>query len=391
MFTMDSLTPAAPDPDPRDRDEGVLVETGEFRVARERALEKLRDYQLPDPFYGAFFWVRAAVASGATRLSLRRGLSSAELRFDGAPLSGAELKDPLAGIFGERGGRERQFAQGFLWLTRFDPASITVDSGGRRLTVNARGEYSVSASAGAASETVVRAEWKWNKAVQLALKPLWPNFRENCGESGLRITVSGKEIPPDPFAGHAVVREFSFNGARVRMSHHPRNSLGARFTMVNVFHLGARLKFPPHFFWHSWEPSLFVPCLALVGGDGVDADLSGFTVVRNEKLASLLERIRQEEKPLLHDLLRANETVTDLHLMSTLREAAFILKRDRNLPDGDPVMKRLWGAPIIPDESGRRWTLAEALENIDARRWKIGVHTLLFLEMIGGRHGKTPR
>lgn len=378
------MPPEETKPDKPGREDGELVEVGEFRVSREHALQKLRDYQLPDPYYGIFFWVRAAAASGATRFSVRRGLRSLELRFDGKPLTEAELDDPYTGLFAEHGGRGRQFAQAFLWLTRFAPASVTVDSGGRRLSVNARGEFSLSGAAPEAPDTVVRVYWKWGMAARHMLVPLWPDFAKHCGESGMAITVSGKELPKDPFAGHAVVREFSVDGARVRMSHHPRNSHGAKFTTVSIFHLGVRLQFQPDHFWHTWEPSLFMPCVALVGGDGVDTDLTGFSVVKNERLGRLLERIRSEEKPLLRDLIKASYHTEDADLMSALRDAAFMLKTMRKLSPGDPVMEKLWDAPIVPDASGKRWPLAKVLEDIDAYRWKIGIHTLTFLEMLGG-------
>ena len=53
-----------------DEDEGVFVEGGALRVDRERALEKLKRFQLGDPGAGLFFWLRCAVASGATRFEL---------------------------------------------------------------------------------------------------------------------------------------------------------------------------------------------------------------------------------------------------------------------------------------------------------------------------------
>lgn len=124
-------------PDEKER----FIESGSFRVDREKALEKLERYQLADPWDFAAAWARMAVDSGATRLEASTSGETSLLRFDGRPLPEALLLDPLSGLFGEEGDpRGRTLAVGFLALLKLQPSSLEIRSGSRTWRHGADGD-----------------------------------------------------------------------------------------------------------------------------------------------------------------------------------------------------------------------------------------------------------
>ena len=110
-----------------------LVATGVFKIDRARALEKLMRFALPDPTLGVLLLVRCAVASGATYVHIEREAGTTlSVRFDGEPLSPAELAAPYEALFyarSEKTRRGRELAVGLLTLLRLEPARILVRSG----------------------------------------------------------------------------------------------------------------------------------------------------------------------------------------------------------------------------------------------------------------------
>src|SRR5262245_463167 len=133
-----------------------LVASGSFRVDRQRALEKLKDFQLPDPDMFLLPWIRCAVASGATRVTM--DLDSAEIRFDGRGFMREELTDPYACLFDESAPpRNRQLAYALLATLRKSSLVLTSGRSGERLslTVNSLTEETVSADLERTDITVV--------------------------------------------------------------------------------------------------------------------------------------------------------------------------------------------------------------------------------------------
>ena len=129
-------------------DPGLLVGSGTFRVDRERALEKLKAFQLPDPDMFLLPWIRCAVASGATTLVL--DLDSSKIRFNGRRFTREELADPYGCLFEEAAperARNRHLAYALLATLSRGCPSITLTTGPRRkrlrLTVKSLTEDSV--------------------------------------------------------------------------------------------------------------------------------------------------------------------------------------------------------------------------------------------------------
>ncbi|MBI2362897.1 MAG: hypothetical protein HYV15_05890 [Elusimicrobia bacterium] len=119
-------------PDPRER----LVASGSFRVDRNRALDKLMRFQLPEARMYPLPWVQAAVAGGALGIRIVPQPAGLEFSFDGLPWTVAELNDPYRHLFDEDPDgaktRNRELAIGMLTALRIPPDHITatfVDDG----------------------------------------------------------------------------------------------------------------------------------------------------------------------------------------------------------------------------------------------------------------------
>ena len=121
--------------DPRS---AVLVGSGTFTIDRRLALEKLKDFQLPDARLFFLSWIRAAVAGGATMIHIRERQSGYELAFDGLPFGPEELRDPYACLFemwDPRTARNRYLAIGLLSILRLKPKGVTIGSKSNKRSV----------------------------------------------------------------------------------------------------------------------------------------------------------------------------------------------------------------------------------------------------------------
>lgn len=112
-------------PDPKER----LVASGSFRVDRNRALDKLMRFQLPEARMYPLPWVQAAVAGGALGIRIVPQPAGLEFSFDGKPWTVAELNDPYRHLFDEDPDgsktRNRELAIGLLTALRIPPDHIT--------------------------------------------------------------------------------------------------------------------------------------------------------------------------------------------------------------------------------------------------------------------------
>ncbi len=71
---------------------GEPVAEGRFRVDAGRAMERLRKYRFTDPSHWVLEVVRAAVASGATEVTVRTDADDVEVRFDGDAFPAARCR-----------------------------------------------------------------------------------------------------------------------------------------------------------------------------------------------------------------------------------------------------------------------------------------------------------
>lgn len=149
-------------------DKAVLVSSGTFVVDRQRALDKLMRFQLPDPETCLLPMVRCALAGKAPAVSIDElpegGL---ELRFGGEPLTKKRLEDPYSALFEARSAANsaaRHLATGLLCALRLKPQVITISAGATgarfRLRIDELGREQVQPSEDPGTGTVLRILWR---------------------------------------------------------------------------------------------------------------------------------------------------------------------------------------------------------------------------------------
>ncbi len=132
---------------------GEKVSEGRFRIDSKRALERLRHNRLADPSHWVLDVLRAAQASGATRVDLRTDTGDVELSFDGKPFPAAVMKDLLSQALGSDDGSEPRvqlLALGVAGALGVGLKHLTVSSGGctHRLRRKWRGDVEQEARRG---------------------------------------------------------------------------------------------------------------------------------------------------------------------------------------------------------------------------------------------------
>lgn len=200
------------DRDDEDEEEGELVERGTFSVDMAVAAEKLSDYQLPDAKDFLVPWLRAAVASGAKRVSAGVVDGALTFQFDGDQPDPAVLGDLTAGLLlGAGDAAARHLAYGALALNRLSPDSVQA--------VREDGL------------TVLRVRWARGGHAAAALKRL----RAAYGMTGVVLTVDGEPVP-DPARAKEPVK--AWRGTRTRVAVFA-DGLAAGEGRVHLYVLGA--------------------------------------------------------------------------------------------------------------------------------------------------------
>lgn len=174
------------DGDEDDEGEGLaeLVERGTFRVDPAVAAQKLRDYQLPDAKAFLVPWLRAAVASGASRVVAGVVDGALTFSFDGTPPDPLIVGDLTAGLLQEdHGPAARHLAFGALALQRLAPAAVQAEVEG--------------------GFTVLRVRWPGSGGPAAgALKRL----RAGYGMTKTVLVVDGEVVPDPARAGEPIKR-----------------------------------------------------------------------------------------------------------------------------------------------------------------------------------------
>ncbi len=177
--------------DDEEDEEGELVERGTFSVDMAVAAEKLAEYQLPDAKDFLVPWLRAAVASGAKRVSAGVVDGALTFQFDGDPPDPAVLGDLTSGLLvGSRDAAARHLAYGALALHRLEPDSIHAEREG--------------------DVTVLRVRWARGGPEATALNRL----RDAYGMTDVVLTIDGAPVP-DPARAKELVK--AWRGTRTRV------------------------------------------------------------------------------------------------------------------------------------------------------------------------------
>lgn len=338
-----------------------LVESGSLRVDRARALDKLQRFQLGDPSFGFYFWVRCAVASGATRVSLAPFYTAYEIRFDGEPLSKAELRDPYAALFAEAPSRRaKHLAYAVLWASRLGGSTMTVCSGppGKRLRLDASSLAAerLTESEDADSDTVVRASGLWARLLSRPWLPPRGRLEEMLGLCPAQVTVSGRPVPRTSDAAAAWVEEAlpePLGGGRVRLRVARERRSARSEAVVHLDGVSAgRFDYPLR----------FVRSEALVENPRVSLDASQGRAVRDAHLDAVLDAAGALERRLLKAVLDPGLKPSPEE-RAAAREAGWTLLNDPIKDRADPLLAALWETPLYEGRTGARICLREIVEN----------------------------
>lgn len=117
-------------------DGAVLVRQGAFTLAVEKAQEKLKKFQLPDPRYYITQVLQALLASGAKRIQVKTENLTVKISFDGPGYTQEELQNIADAVFESGKNRDRdrlrELALGLLSAQGLGPRDISIASNGYR-------------------------------------------------------------------------------------------------------------------------------------------------------------------------------------------------------------------------------------------------------------------
>jgi hypothetical protein len=113
--------------------EGVEESVGEFTLDRAKAREKMRQFQLADPYRYVLELVQAAVLKGATRIRFDIDADDMIMQFDGSRFTMKDFDHIYASLFSGHRKREvkarRELALGLNAAMALNPRRVTVVSG----------------------------------------------------------------------------------------------------------------------------------------------------------------------------------------------------------------------------------------------------------------------
>lgn len=265
--------------------EPVLVASGTIRIAREAALQKLKDYQAADPWSCLLEFVRCAHGCGAGRIEFqpvrRRAL---RIRFDGRAFGWSRLLDPFEALL--RPG---------------------ASDAGRHLAVGLLGALRVSKRVVLCSG---RPPWRWRCRVRslhelrlaraqglgtfidlLGVKPPrgWERaLLASCRMARPRVFASGSQAVRGVGAGRHG-RDFQTRLRRGRVE----LALDRSESSVEVYTRGVLVEAIAR------RAAGGVATLAWVEDDGLTLDASRLKLARNRRFRGLLRTVEEEERELL--------------------------------------------------------------------------------------------
>ncbi|MEM7357142.1 MAG: hypothetical protein AAF657_40380, partial [Acidobacteriota bacterium] len=120
---------------------GELDSSGEFTLDRDRALEKMRQFQLTDPRSYVLELVQAAVLSGAGEAHFEIDADDMRMWFDGRPFVAQDFEQLYSAMFLRRQSpARRQLALGLNSAMALDPRVLRVESGTARMEMRSDGD-----------------------------------------------------------------------------------------------------------------------------------------------------------------------------------------------------------------------------------------------------------
>ncbi|MFH1723673.1 MAG: hypothetical protein ABII00_03515 [Elusimicrobiota bacterium] len=279
-------------------EEGVFVGSGGLRVARERALEILKDYRVPEAGFFALSWLRCAIAAGASSVRLSGKAGGFSIRFKGKAFTAEDLDRVYDGVLGGGSdGRLKELGLGLLTALRSEPASITVVSGEGgarvRLELAKLGGETVSPEKGSDADTVVSVRWG-----RASRAPDWRGLlaRERvCALAPCPVLIDDAELPRLPCPPDAAA--FAQGKARGWQRPWPFSEHGE--SRLWIYRHGVLVQ--------ETTLELPLPVLGLVEDAKLSLDIAQSHVVREARWGKLLRLLGREELRLLRKVLAGHE------------------------------------------------------------------------------------
>lgn len=347
------------------------VDQGRIRVDAQRALAKLRDHRLADPHAYALELLRAAAASGATRVDVRVDADDFELHFDGKPFPQPVLRgllgQALTGGDGEE-DRARLLALGVAGALGLKPRWVKVESGDVTLEVRPPDKVQVALRSGGTSRARtgtfvhVRGRVGWRvvrnlfagpaeRALIAASAPAFPAV----------LTLNGKRVGGDDPLGPGLLARTEVTAGTSRLLVGVPAEPAAHSTLALDVHgvtVVTRRVELPFLQVVAWARDADFRRNAS-GSDVVDGDARSRRVmgklhaVAVGLLRELVERLRKEKTPEVRRFL------TELVLAKAPRRLA-------ELPA--EVRGQVETAPLIPGPAGEWASVADFAAEVKAGR-----------------------
>lgn len=278
------------------------AERGSFTLATDKALAKLKKFQLPDPTYFILQWIQALVASGAQNIEIRynhtglRGEFELELKFDGPGYSRAEIDGLYDHVF--QSGRDRkqdrlrELALGWLSACSLPIGQIILESNQVR-----RSRKPGDRSGAETTQTIDRLDGAETPSLSHRL------YVQGKGSYPFEkiITRHCTDVPCQLMYNKHLVSGIG-GGGGVPWPNKPfqngpsKGSLGATYGGSSTSHI-AFLRHGVEFVNRS-EASLQPPVIVRVTDDTLSKNVSQTDVVKDEAYEEFLGRIRSEMKTL---------------------------------------------------------------------------------------------
>jgi hypothetical protein len=233
--------------DSGDLPKDVHVGSGAFRVDRRRALEKLMRFQMPDAHLFLLPWVRAAVASGATRVWVSHEREGLEFCFDGLPWTAEELADPYRALFAEEEearsrARNRELAIGILTALRLQlpPKAIAIQFWDKGVSRVLRVDDVFRETLSEIPAAVVPEDLAPEGRIRMRIRVLRPgrytasigHLEKGCRRAPLRLEIDGKPVANDSEPPRDYETEFEEGPLRGRLWISPRSFAESRIEWV---------------------------------------------------------------------------------------------------------------------------------------------------------------
>jgi hypothetical protein len=375
--------------------EGVLDSRGAFTLDRQKAREKLRSYQLPDPHWFVLQLVSAAHAGGATRVAVTVDVDDVIVEFDGPPLSKEIMEDPFSCLFisQERQSmeRERDIAVGINSALSLFPRRITMESGSSGLLITGSEEKPYTLEAPVAGVRIHVRSRTSPHTVRRFIKGLFSSLpeaflvSEKCRWSQIPVTVNGKGVNTKPSFPDALTclewtsPEGGERGYRAR----------GVFAIPRAEESGWALSIVKHGV-HLAErtiPGRTPPLAGVVHADFLLRTASASDLVEDARYDRLLKIVGEAADAALSDLggrvgTLSGDALRKKAISIFLNEAPRLIRR--SVPDA------WWSVPMFPAASGGKpFTLSDLSEAKyvawSDRRWSVphpdGIPLLLVEDM----------